>query len=92
MTLKNSIKTKMIDEISNLAKTLQLKIRQYGESMGGHNEDAYISLAKRHFNYLQNLRQTNPLKYKKLIYFATIYPTMDIDKQEESTKHFFNDF
>lgn len=82
----------MIDEITRMAKTLQLKMREYSETMGGYKSKDFITIKKIHFDLLDNLRKTNPNKYKELVFFATIYPTMDIDKQEISLTQFFSGF
>jgi hypothetical protein len=45
-----------------------------------------------HFNLAQDLRLKNPEKYKQLVFFATIYPTMTFQERQKRLLAFFQEF
>jgi hypothetical protein len=80
---------KLMYEITDMSKTLQLKMRKYSDSVNGRN-NSDLMLAKAHMDFLNKLRINDPSKYTTLVYYAHIYPTLDIDAQPKATKSFLD--
>lgn len=85
-SIKNGPET-FYKEVIDMSKTIQLKMRQYTDSINGRNNKD-LSLAKVHMEFLNKLRLNNPNSYRNLVYFAYIYKTLDIDEQPIATKSF----
>jgi len=85
-----SLPRKFQDEVIDMSKSIQKKLREYSEVASFKTDPQYLSMEKKHFDFVQNLRKTNPEKYKSLVYFATVYPTLDIDDQRKAAISFFS--
>jgi len=79
-------------EIVDMAKSIQRKIRDYADAVSFKNDPAYLNIDRQHFRYLENLRHSQPEKYKQLVYFAQVYPTLDIDDQETAIVSFLANY
>ena len=76
------------NEIVDMAKTIQKKMREYSDATSGRMDPEYVMLVKPHMEFLNKLRLKEPNKYKDLVYFASIYGTLDIDVQPKALASF----
>lgn len=86
------IPSMFMKDIIDMSKGIQKKMREYCDAVSGKNQTQYVSMNKQYFLYVDNLRKNEPEKYKRLVYFATIYPTLDIDVQGEALTKFLEDY
>lgn len=77
------------NSVDNITKEIQIRIRKYGETVTGKTFIEYISIDSNHFNYIENLRLNNNDKYKELVYFSTVYDTLDVDTKQNAIAKFF---
>jgi hypothetical protein len=57
--------------------------------MVGKTDPTNVIMAKEHFAMLQDMRKNQPEKYKKLVFFATIYPSIRFADQKTQLATFF---
>lgn len=68
--------------MTDMAKSLQIKMRDYSDAATGKMNANNVSIAKVHANYITTVR-SNADMYQKLLTYAKNYSNIDIDKQPE---------
>jgi hypothetical protein len=86
------IPEKLYTNTMDLANTIASKIRNINDNMVGKADPANVTISNAHFSLLQDLRTKQPEKYKKLVYFGTIYPTIKFQDQKPQLTTFFKSF
>ena len=71
---------------------IALKMREYSDAMSGKGSVSTVSILMPHFKLVEKLRRNNPNKYKQLVFFATIYPTLSYDERHTQILAYFNGF
>jgi hypothetical protein len=89
---KSDFSEKIYNSTNNLAIGVVGKMREYGDALAGKADSNTVTMLKQHFNMVEDLRKNNPSKYKKLVYFAFVYPTLSFDNQAKQLVSFFMDF
>jgi hypothetical protein len=92
LTKISDLPSMFMKDVIDMSKGIQKKMREYCDAVSGKNQTQYVSLNKKYFDYIENLKKGNPEKYKRLVYFATIYPTLDIDDQNSALTDFLKDY
>jgi hypothetical protein len=88
----NDAPEKLYNNTMVMASEIAKKMRLYGDALVGKANPIYVSIQDQHFRLLQRLRLQEPEKYKKLVNFATIYPTLNFNDQSKYLVSFFQDF
>ena len=83
---------KMYNATLNLADTVTGRMRQFKDALSGKADPYNWSMQRQHFNLVQRLRQQEPEKYKALVFFATIYPTLSYEDRKKRLVAFFQTF
>lgn len=65
-------------DVIDMAKNLQQKIRNYSDASTGKMNPKSVSIAKVHADVIDRMSVEH---YNTLVEFATIYPSIDLDKQ-----------
>ena len=89
---KQDIPEKLYKETRDMAVAIASKMRSYGDAMAGRYDSTTLSMLIQHFKLVEDLRHNQPEKYKQLVFFATIYPTLDYDDQPAQLDAFFQAF
>lgn len=89
---KSDVPAKLYDNTLNMAAEIAKKMRSYGDALSGKANPTTVSIQEQHFKLLQHLRLQEPEKYKSLVFFATIYPTLKFNDQAIYLVKFFKDF
>jgi len=89
---KQKIPSAIYDATRELATSIAAKMRIYSDAMAGKIDPTNVSVLLQHYNLMQNLRTTRPDKYKQLVFFANVYPTLSYDDQRIQILAFFNGF
>ncbi len=89
---KQDVPEKLYKETLGMASAITFKMRAYGDAMTGKRDPTMVSMLIQHFKIVENLRHTQPEKYKQLVFFATIYPTLDPTDQTTQLETFFKGF
>jgi len=89
---KHNIPETVYQKTRDMATEIALKMREYSDAMAGKGSVSTVSILVPHFTLLEKLRKNNPEKYKQLVYFATIYPTLGYDDRQAQLVSFFKDF
>jgi hypothetical protein len=89
---KQKIPNQVYNSTRELATTIASKMRIYSDAMSGKNDPSNVSILLQHYNVIESLRSNEPEKYKQLVFFSTIYPTLSYDDQRVQILAFFNGF
>ena len=83
---------KMYNATVDLVGDVAIRMRQFKDALSGKADPYNTSMQIQHFNLAQDLRLKNPEKYKQLVFFATIYPTMTFQERQKRLLAFFQEF
>lgn len=89
---KNILPERLYVGINDLANTTAIKMRDFGDALTGKADPHNSTMQIQHFKIIQNLRLNFPEKYKQLVFFATIYPTLNYDARKTQILSFFKKF
>ena len=66
------------NDIVDMSKTLQKKLRAYSDASTGKMNPNYVSIPKPHADLIDELRANNRAKYEELVAFAMFYQNIDV--------------
>jgi len=90
-----TVPVKVHDATMELVDGIAERLRKYSEIMTGHDKNSskqYASILKPHFDWIENVRATNPKKYEELVAFAEALRKNKINDQGDVAVEFFTRF